>query len=614
MAIQRDATQGEVALKIFIKNHALYTALTSLLNCLLLFGISEATQAKLPEIVVTTPKFETTLQDTGQHLDVIDEEEIRLLGARSIDEILRRLSSVDVVQRSPFGVQSDIRLRGSGFEQVLVLVNGLRVNDPQTGHFHLDVPISVDEIQRIEVMSGGASALYGAGGFGGVINIVTKATSKPFISGGITVGERGYYELKTSAKAPQYRGIQLGVNINDQKSKGYRPNTDFHSTIYNASLTSGLLHIYGGYSDKAFGANSFYSLRYPMQWEHTKSGFLLSSIELKGSPFSFKPSLLYRYHSDYYVLDRYNHAFYKNTHRTNSLTLSLPLRYSLDKFDLITGYELYLDNIDSSRLGNHHKSAHSAFVSINNTMSKWTTKLDLRLDQYSGGIGNEVSPSLGMAYKVNNNLKLRLAGNRSFRLPSYTELYYTSPVHVSNPALRPERAWQIEGGVDLYSSRFIGALTVFKRWGRDLIDWLNLGSHWQSANIKKADLSGFTAQASFYLSRHSLKLDYTYLDQSNSATLPAYYQNYLRHKVNLLFLVEPFESLNTSINLSLNKKADRSPYTLLDLKVTKTLDKLPLKTTLFVEGRNLTNTNYENLQGLPMPGRWLFIGLEVTTK
>lgn len=601
-------------MKSCIKSYGLSTAIILLLNCLSPAGLSEASQTKLPELIVTAPKFETTLKDTGQHLEVIDEEEIRLLGARSIDEILRHLSSVDVVQRSPFGVQSDIRLRGSGFEQVLVLVNGLRVNDPQTGHFHIDVPVSVDEIQRIEVIPGGASALYGAGGFGGIINIVTKTTTKPYLSGGITAGERGYYELKTSAKSPQYKDTQLGFAINDQRSDGYRPNTDFHSTIYNASLTTGPLHIFGGYSDKAFGANGFYSLRYPMQWEHTRSGFLASSLELKKSPFSLKPSLLYRYHSDYYVLDRYNHAFYRNTHRTNTFILSLPLRYSSDKLDFLTGYELYLDDIDSTRLGQHSRTAHSAFASLNSTVAKWTTKLDLRLDHYSGGIGNEVSPSLGIAYRANDNIKLRLAGNRSFRLPSYTELYYTSPVHVSNPALSAERAWQVEGGLDLYSNRFVGAFTVFKRWGRDLIDWLNMGSYWQSANIKRADVSGFTAQATFYLLRHTLKLDYTYLNQSNSAILPAYYQNYLRHKMNLMLLSEPFEKLKTSVNLSLNKRADRSPYTLLDLKVTKGLDKLPLKTTFFVEGRNLTNTNYENLQGLPMPGRWLFVGIEIATK
>ncbi len=572
-----------------------------------------ASDSHLPEIIVSAPRFETSLRDAGQHIDVIEAQDIRMLGARSIDEILSILSTIDVMQRGPFGVQSDIRLRGASFEQTLFLLNGLKINDPQSGHFHSDLPVSIGDIERVEVMPVGASALYGTGGFGGVINIVTKKKEKPNVTGGYTIGGKGYYELKASLKSPVIRDTQLGIALSDQKSNGYSQNTDFHNTLYNASLITDVVNLYGGLSEKRFGAKGFYSLKYPMQWEHTRSGFMSGALDIKAGELSFKPGFLYRHHYDYYVLDRNNQSFYNNIHRTNVFNLSLPLSFSAGDLGIVSGYDMSYENIDSSRLGRHRRLSQGIFTGFKTDLKGCNANINLRLDNYSGGIGSEFSPSASLSYNISEAIRLRFAGGRSFRLPSYTELYYTSPVHISNPALKPERAWQAEGGMDLYGNAFVGGITLFKRWGRDIIDWLDRGGFWQSENIKDVDTSGITAQVTYYVGRHRMKIDYTFLSQRDSAGMPAYYLNYLRHKLNVLLISEISDNFRASIVLSLQNRIDNGSYGLVDFKLTKGIQRLPLEVNVFMEARNLTNTHYQSISGRPMPGRWLFAGIEIGT-
>ncbi len=582
------------------------------LMCLVLYpSICLAQSHTLPEIIVTSPQFPIPLTERSQHIDVIEAEELERLAVRSVDEALRLISGVDVSQRGPFGVQADISLRGAGFEQTLFLINGMRINDPQTGHFHSDLPISLSDIERIEVMPGGASAIYGAGGFGGVINIVTKTMQPKGLRAGLTIGEHNYKNWSAGLISPVYKDTQIGLSINDQRSDGYRPNTDFHNTTYSIYLNSDKWQVFGGFLEKRFGANGFYTLRFPAQWEHTQTGVISLKANSKISNASFEPSLIYRHHYDYYVLDRYNHAFYQNTHRTNSLTLRLPVGFTSGESRYIAGLEVSYDNIDSTRLGEHSRNSKALFAGLSRPIGKARIDLDLRTDHYSGGIGLEFSPSVGISYTIEENLKVRASANRSFRLPSYTELYYKSPTSVGNPDLQPEKAWQIEGGVDYYGNNYIAGITVFRRWGRDIIDWFNRGNYWQSENISKVNTYGITLNLNFVFGRHTIKLDYSGIDQNSDGGTNAYYMNYLRHKVNLTILSTLPYDFTSSLTVGHQKRINQSAFTLANAKLTKSLKMGPAKTRIFIEGKNLFNTQYQDLAGLPLPGRWLFMGIEV---
>ena len=108
----------------------------------------------------------------------------------SVDELLRQIPGLEIQSRGGFGVQSDLGIRGSTYNQVLVMIDGVRFNDPMTGHFNGYIPLGLSEIERIEVIKGPSSSIYGADAVGGVINIITKVAEKgTFVRGDISLGE-----------------------------------------------------------------------------------------------------------------------------------------------------------------------------------------------------------------------------------------------------------------------------------------------------------------------------------------------------------------------------------------------------------------------------------------
>jgi iron complex outermembrane receptor protein len=129
---------------------------------------------ELSNVVVTAGLQEQQLRESGRNIFTIRAAQLKQLPAHSIDELLRYLPGVEVQQRGPQGSQSDIVLRGGTFQQVLVIIDGIKLNDPLTGHFNSYIPINTDEIERIEILKGAASAIYGSEAVGGVINIITK--------------------------------------------------------------------------------------------------------------------------------------------------------------------------------------------------------------------------------------------------------------------------------------------------------------------------------------------------------------------------------------------------------------------------------------------------------
>ncbi|MCX8069313.1 MAG: TonB-dependent receptor [Thermodesulfovibrionales bacterium] len=568
-------------------------------------------ETTLSEIIVSSPRFNVSLRDMYQQIEVIEADEIKSFGANSIDEALKYTSIVDVIQRGPFGIQSDISIRGSTFEQVLFLVNGMRVNDPQTGHFHSDISINIDDIERIEIMPGGASAIYGHGGFGGTVNIITKDRVDKNLSGSFKIGANNYQGKYLTLATTKNSPTQIRFSYGGQKSDGYRLNTDFDNQAFNTFINNKNWQVLAGYGEKKFGANSFYTPKYPLQWENTKTFLLSGKATINIDDIKVSPSILSRPHYAYYLLNRNNPLFYNNKHKTNYYSLTVP--FYLEGFDTkyAGGIELSHDNINSTRLGNDSRNYQALFLSLNKEFGRLKTNLDIRLDHYDKSVDYELSPAFSSLYWITSDMKIRLALNKSFRLPSYTELYYTSPSHLSNPNLKPEKAWQVESGLDLYKNNLIASVTVFKRWGRDIIDWLKTEDYWISDNINKVDTIGFTGSITLFNKTNSIKFDYSWLNQDNNATLPSNYLNYLRHKLNLTINYSlPFD-IKSSLMISHMKRIYQPSYTLIDMRLSKILNVEKVQTNLFFEAKNLGNKGYYDISSVPMPGRWLFAGLEV---
>ncbi|MCD6320138.1 MAG: TonB-dependent receptor [Candidatus Desulfofervidaceae bacterium] len=567
----------------------------------------------LPPLVVTASHFATPQTEIGREIEVITAEEIERLPVHSVNELLEYMGSVDVRTRGVAGIQTDFSLRGSNFEEVLILVDGMRVNDPQTGHHHGDIPVSLEEIERIEVIPGGASALYGHGGFGGVINIITKKKAKPGVSGQYAHGEYDYHIQKFGFKTPSWKDVQLRLNLERQLSNGYRPNTDFDHKLGNIWLNGKNWQFLAAAQDKKFGANGFYTTAYPWQWEHTQTQFYAGRAELPIISLSFKPAFFYRRHDDHFLLDRTRPDFYTNTHKTSLYGTQLPIIWQGKQIRVASGLDITREEIKSTRLDNHFRWHEGMFFSLNPHFAKLNANLDLRVDNYSGHLGTEISHNLAVAYRLTPDLKLRAATGRSFRIPSFTELYYWSPANQGNPDLKPEHAWHLEGGVDLFQPKWQTGATIFYRWGRDIIDWVNMGTYWQAQNLTRVNTSGATLNFTTWWHGHTLKLDYTYLNQTTHPAVETKYAGgYLKHKADLILISRWPWQINTSFVLSYQKRLGQTAYPLLDARVEKAIQHDHGQCHLFIEGKNLLDADYEDIAGVPMPGIWVWGGVKIS--
>ena len=128
----------------------------------------------LPVLEVTATRLPLPMEQAARVVNVISREEIQSLPVQSVNDVLKYASTVDVRQRGAFGIQTDLSINGGTHDQIVILLNGVNISSPHTGHLAADFPVSVDEIERIEVLEGAASRVYGTSAFSGAINIITK--------------------------------------------------------------------------------------------------------------------------------------------------------------------------------------------------------------------------------------------------------------------------------------------------------------------------------------------------------------------------------------------------------------------------------------------------------
>lgn len=535
---------------------------------------------------------------------VLSREEIARLPVRSLQDLVRLVAGTGIARRGPFGVQADASLRGTTFEGVLVLVNGVRVNDPQTGHFHLEVPVPLESIEKVEVLTGPASALFGAGAAGGVIAITT---SKPaHISASFLAGSHSLSGFSLSVPWKE----KAGFSFSRQESAGFRPDADFMSN--QASFTGSFgregwrgrwLLSAGG---KQFGAWTFYSSRFPHQRERTTTGLFTTSLEKELSQaVKLQLDVGLRQHRDVYLLDKHRPSWYRNRHRTRLGTASLTLTGSQGPFSWAVGAEGERALLASSRLGNHSRNRGAVFGEASLSQGAVTYHLQARQEWFSSQ--QRFSPAAGVTFHLPRGLTWTVFGASSFRLPSFTELYYLSPSSVGNPHLQPERAWTWETSALAPVAGGSLRLSAFHRENRGLIDWVRADSGvYHARNLPSGWTRGLELDWADAASRR-FTLAYT----KSSLPVPASRSAYaLTHPLWEASITAPWKQgrLLLAPVASYRKPQQRGGFLLLDLQARWTLTP---NWDFSLSVWNALNRNYQEVPGVPQPGRWLAMGVSL---
>ena len=563
-------------------------------------------------VVVGTPE-PVTSGESSRVVTVMDTER-HPLAFETVEDYLRTDPSTFIEQRGAGGAQADISIRGSSFEQTLVLLNGLRIDDAQTSHHNLDLPVPLDAMRDIEVLHGAGSTLYGSDAVGGVVDFITAVPTATSLKLRTGLGSFGENEQSLVGGAAGHRWSQMITGTRDFSTgfiadRDYRNQSASSETRWKSAL--GVADILLAGSDRAFGADQFYG---PYNsWERTKGWFASGSQELGENT---QVAFGYRRHADNFVLLRNRPAVYANNHIDQSWQAVLRRKQDLGKHaSLFYGLEADGDKIDSNNLGRHARNQGAGYVDVDlHSTDRWSLSAGLREEILSGGARSVLSPDLAGSLRVAQTIKLRASGGYGFRLPTYTDLYYKDPTTIGNAALKPESAWSGDTGVDWYANaRTAVSLTGFYSRQQDAIDYVraNPSERWHATNLTGLRLAGLEGTVTWQPVRNqTLKLGWTGIAGAQAALHGLQSRYVFNYPVNNAHfdwtgVIAGAYLVRTGVQIA--QRYHHDAYPVWDAEIARERGRvLP-----YLRLNNLSNTGYQEIAGVPMPGRSITGGVQL---
>lgn len=584
----------------------------------------DSPEFKMNEIIITAGRVPLTFSSLARSVVIMDELKIRSVPVNNIQDVLKYIGGIDFKSRGVEGVQGDVSIRGGTFEQTLILINGMRTSDPQTGHHNLNIPIPLDNVERIEILKGQGSRIFGPNAFSGAINIITKKSHSPFLSLSVLGGDNSLYETGITASYP-IGIVSNRISFSKKKSDGYRTNTDFDITNFSLqqNITTKLynVNLFFGYNDKKFGANSFYSNLFPNQWEHTTTKFINGSVDFSLDEFILSPKIFWRRNDDDFFLDKNRPNWNRNIHQTNSygaeIQSSLKTQFGTTSF----GGEIGNDQITSSNLGEHSRTRGGFFAEqVFEPLENFTSSVGFFVYNYSG-IGWKFWPGVDVSYRLNEHAKVFASAGKAFRMPTFTDLYYKSPANIGNPNLTYEETTNYEVGFSFRQNIFQTDVSVFLKDGKNLIDWVRANnlSIWRVENVTSVKTYGaeisFSVNVLNWLGSSAFRrveLSYAYLTADRSANNfeSKYLLDHLRHQLIAGITNDlPFEILQ-NWSFRFQERVNLASQFTIDTQLQKRIASFEI----FIRATNIFNKRYSDFSGVELPGRWLSAGLKYSIK
>lgn len=574
----------------------------------------------LDSVVVTAHRIPVIFSEIGKSIDIISQNDIQLLPATNIQDMLEFTSGLDIKQRGPGGTQGDVSFRGTSFEQSLILIDGIKLSDPQTGHHKMNLPVSLSQIEKVEIIKGQGTRNYGANAFGGVINLILKNESRNNVSLSLSGGENNYYKIELNSTAT-LGPTTHNFSFERKKSDGYRHNTEFDNLTVSLNnsfnFKSIVLKSIFGYTHKNFGANSYYTTRFPNQSEETKTFLSAIYADVQLLKFNIVPKIYWRNNKDEFLLEKDNPSFYKNNHETNVLGAELQITTNVLGGTSSFGMEYSKDEIESNNLGEHFRDMAGFYLE---QRLKPIDNLTLSFGgfaYYYSQIKWKFWPGIDISF--NPTKKLKVYGNygRAFRIPTYTELFYSDPVTKGNSGLKPEESDNFELGINWEINDITFDAAMFRRESKNLIDYVYKSKNeiWEAANYSKINTNGFETSVQFNLGEllnkylYRLKIGYTYLE-SDKAELyleSRYSLEYLKHDLSIMLYHKLPLEINQSWTLNYEDRLTLDDYITVDTKLNKDFNSF----NIYLNISNLLNKRYEEIPGVILPGRWIITGINL---
>lgn len=599
------------------------------------FSFSQTDSSKtLNEVVIQGNRIQIPFSKINRNIFIITKEQIEKLPVHSLQEILSFMPGVDVRQRGPNGSQADVGIDGGTFDQTLILINGMKITDPQTGHNMLNLPLPLSAIERIEVIRGAAARIYGINAMNGAINIITKKLSENSTELSAYAGSSF---TKDSALNKTYynTGISLFTNIvshkvkqlfavSSDRSNGYRYNTGYGNDkfYYQNRITAGKQNIdlFAGYVNNRFGANAFYAAPGDIESKEKVETFIAGiSSEINSGNIKLTPRLGYRNNFDDYIYTRKNPDLYRNKHRSNSYSAELNGSLALGDNAVGAGIEARIEDIRSNSLGKHSRNNFGFYGEYNFRSNKRFSFNVGSYVNYNSEFGWNFLPGGDAGFKINSKLRAYVNAGSGQRIPTYTDLFYKGPSNIGNPNLKPEKSIYGEAGLKYSAADIYLTANYFHRINKDFIDWVkdSVSEPWQPNNFQEIVTTGFSISAesrrielakNFILSGN---ISYTYLNPSinyiDPGKLSRYALDNLRNQFIVGINVSWMKIFEVGLNARYQERINYKDYILLNAKVSALINKVKL----YAESTNIGNAEYVEAGAVPLPGRWITVGVGV---
>ncbi len=579
----------------------------------LLFS-QEKKQENLNEVEITSARIDLPFSKNSKTITIISEADIKATTATNVADLLQQVAGIEVVRRGTNGMQSDLKIRGGNFEQTLILIDGIKTEDAQTGHHTMNIMIPLENIERIEIVKGAAARIFGQNAFTGAINIVTKKKQKNKISLGIKGGSFDYKSAQITA-VKNFKKSNHQVHYSYNTNAGYRDNTDFKNNNYflkSSFNTKGEpIQILASFADRKFGAQYFYTSPSSnfTEYEETQTSLVGISTKFIKNNFIVKPKMYWKRNQDMFLLRRDNPSFSRNFNISNKVGAEVNTSYN-SKIG-ITGFGVDFSKITlaSNNLGNQERTMLNGFVEhrflVGNSKIDITPGVSL---SYFSDFEFHVFPGLDFGYKVTDKTRFYWNVGSSYRVPTYTELYINIPNFLSgNADLKPEKAVTQEVGIKYNTAVFSFDTALFYRISKDLIDYVKkteTSPFYRAENLRQIRTNGFELNGAYNFKiqnyAQKIRVGYTFLNDTygnidvfkSRYLLNSSIKNHLTASLHTQF----FKYVSQQISYRyVDKYIDN--YNVVDAKITATIKGF----TIFGIANNIFNTVYSEKEFVPMP-------------
>lgn len=567
---------------------------------------------KIKEVVVTATKTETLAENVAQDLTVVTKKEIENGSYRNISDVMENVLGVKLSEYGNRGATATVSLRGSTSAQVLVLVDGKRLNRPGSGQVDLNsIPVPLENIERVEILRGASSALYGADAMGGVINIITKVPDEPVTKLSASYGR---FATKNAELSTSRRIGNAGfyVSLAKDTSDGFRKNSDYDIDSINAKLVYDFAKdikadISIDYNHRDAGSPGSLTWETPLASQTDENLLIGLGVRIKDTALK-----LYNHNSRTRYL---NPGREDNTHKNYVKGIELQHSITVSGANLLTGgvelLEEDLDsrnNLDSSNsIGKRSRTRRGIFLQNETSLHDMVIlTLGARYDDISSE--NRISPKASLLIKLPKKINVSLSAGHGFRVPAMNDLYWPDTGWaVGNPDLKPEKSTEYEIGIQkFYDGKGNIRIFAFEKRSRDLIQWQEISRwRWSPVNVAKAKVRGFEAESKIFLGMADLGINYTFMDTKDEET-GRKIRFSTRHQVKGTASVYPVKGMTVSLEGSYVSKyvvqdGDPGSYFLLDGKISQKIKLSNATAEVFIIGKNILDREFQTARGYPMP-------------